>query len=303
MEGTLKTLGNQLTAGTQAAEPLANVPKRIICCGMGGSSVAGEFLSMVRPDIIVHWDWDLPKTASANDLVICTSWSGETHETLSSYDTARKLNIPVAVITTGGKLAEKAKADGVPLALLPTNAQPPRCNAFAMFGAMCSLLDMADQLPAIDAAAQETAGQKLAEVIGSNIPVFYAGYPWRKVAGLFVTTMNENAKRHAWAANFPSAAHNEIEGWGCGCTTNVVAACIHDSAERPHDARYREALVALLTKKGYTVSIVDLVGATALEKALTAYATALWASWHVAKASGMDPKSTQWIDEFKEITK
>ena len=272
----------------------------IICCGMGGSSVAGEMLSFARPDVLVHWDWDLPINATPNDHVICTSWSGNTAETISSYDAARAKNIPVSVITTGGTLAEKAKADGVPLVLLLNSGTPPRQNAPAMATALFQLLGMGD-IPTVDTAAIQAAGTKLASEIGSRIPIFYAGYPWRKVAGFFKTAVNENAKRHSWAANFPSAAHNEIVGWTTPEQQHIVPVLIRDSGDRPQDARDAQAMVALLSEMEYTVPTVELVGATPLEKALNAYAMALWASSAMATAAHIEPTDTTLIETFKHF--
>lgn len=272
----------------------------IICCGMGGSSVAGELLSFARPDVIVHWDWNLPSGATPNDRVVCTSWSGNTAETISSYDAARTAGIPASVITTGGALAEKARADGVPLALLADTHTPPRENAISMTSALFRLLGMGE-LPVIDVAAAQTAGAQLASEIGTKIPIFYAGYPWRKVAGFFKTTVNENAKRHSWAANFPSAAHNEIVGWTAGEQQHMVPVLIRDPGQRSQDTRDGKALVALLGEMEYIVSTVELVGATTLEKALNAYVMALWASSAMATAAHIESTDTTLIEKFKHF--
>lgn len=267
---------------------------------MGGSSVAGELLSLARPDVLVHWDWELPASATPGDQVICTSWSGNTAETISSYDAARSAGIPVSVITTGGVLGEKAKADGVPLTLLENPGTPPRFNAFPMAGALFKLLGMGE-LPAVDTAAAKTAGERLASEIGTKIPIFYAGYPWRKVAGFFKTMMNENAKRHSWAANFPSASHNEVAGWTANEQQHIMPVLIRDLGERPQDARDAKALVALLGEMEYTVATVELVGATALEKALNAYVMALEASSAMATAAHIEPTDTTLIEKFKHF--
>lgn len=271
-----------------------------ICCGMGGSSVAGELLSFVRPDSIIHWDRGIPASATPNDHVICTSWSGNTAETISSYDAARAAGIPVSVITTGGTLAEKAKADGVPLTLLPNPGTPPRENVPAMTAALFQLLGMGE-LPIIDGAAADAAGTQLAADIGAKVPVFYAAYPWRKVAGFFKTIINEDAKRHSWAGSIPSFEHNELAGWAGNYQNSMLPVLIRTDDERPQDTKDLDALVALFEKMRYTVATVRLVGATSLEKALDGYAVALRAGQHVAAAAHVDAADTTLIEAFKQL--
>jgi glucose/mannose-6-phosphate isomerase len=273
----------------------------IICCGMGGSSVAGELLSLVRPDVVVHWDWGILASATPSDHVVCTSWSGNTAETISSYDAARAAGIPVSVITTGGVLAEKAKADGVALILLPSTGTPPRQNALAMTEALFKLLGVAESLPAIDRATADAEGAQLAASIGAKIPIFYAAYPWRKVAGFFKTVINEDAKRHSWAANIPSAEHNELAGWAGNYQDSMLPVLIRTDDERPQDTKDLDALVALFEKMRYTVATVRLAGATPLEKALDGYAVALRAGQHVAAAAHVDAADTTLIEAFKQL--
>lgn len=307
MRDAILSFGSQLKDGAAAAKPVEGKFDRIICCGMGGSSVAGEMLSMARQrlssqaGVIVHWGWELPATANPRDLVVCTSWSGSTAEAISSYDAAHAAGIPVAVITIGGELARRAQADGVPLTLLPDTKAPPRFNTGLMTGALFAMLGMTQQLPAINAAASEAAAGALAGEVGAKTPIFYTSYLWRKVAGFFKTTVNENAKRHSWSASFPSVAHNEIMGWAGNYQSSMAPVVIRDTQERQRDRKDIEAFVAIVRSMGYTVSTIGLVGASPLEKALNAYVMALWASWHMATTAGIDAASTKWIDEFKRL--
>src|SRR5688572_29678259 len=102
MRDAILSFGSQLTRGAALTSPLQIPFRKIIACGMGGSSVAGEILSLVHDEVVVHWDYDLPSTTAPQDVVVCSSWSGNTQETLSSYQEALQRKIPVAVITGGG---------------------------------------------------------------------------------------------------------------------------------------------------------------------------------------------------------
>lgn len=283
------------------ATPTLQIPfRRIISCGMGGSSIAGEVVSTMRDDMVVHWDYALPPGASSQDLVVCTSWSGNTAETLSSYDAARALNAHVVVIAGGGMLAEKAAADGVPCTLLPQSDMPPRIGASRMIGALLGFLGMADAIPTVDPLSLESKGKDLADAVGIKTPIFYSSYPLRKIAGWCKAMVNENAKRHAWSASFPSAAHNEIMGWQGPYRDSLIPVILRGDYEDSRHTKDLDTLVALLQEMGYTVPIVPISGSGPLSVALHGYLLALWISYHMAVNLGVDPGDTQWIDEFKK---
>jgi glucose/mannose-6-phosphate isomerase len=267
---------------------------------MGGSAVAGELLSAARNDVVVHWDYGIPRGLTSDDLVVCTSWSGTTAEALSSLEAAVAAGLTVAAITTGGALADRARELHIPLVLLPADGHPPRVNAGLMTGALFGLLGMADALPTIDAAALEEQGKTLALAIGDKSPVFYAAYPWRRIAGFFKTVINEDAKRPAWSGSFPSVAHNEIMGWSWDrAPKSLVPVLIRTPQDEARYGNDMQTLVAILSEKGYTVPTIALPDGSAPGQALIGYCIALWTGFHVATAAGVDPSGTAWIDEFK----
>lgn len=269
---------------------------------MGGSAIAGEMLSMVRDDVVVHWDYDLPTSATTEDLVVCTSWSGDTEETISSYMAARKIGAPTLVITTGGKLAKLARADASPLIELPHTNDTPRINPGLMTGALFAALGMAVKLPSsLDSASLEEQGRALAAAIGDRMLVMYSAYPWRKITGFWKMAYSETAKRQVMVNWFPSGAHNEIVGWEGPYANNVSFLFLRDADEPKGYAKNFDALLALLGEKGYTVNTVALSGDSVLEKAFNSYLVSLWTSFYVAQSLGTDPQATALLDEFKRL--
>ena len=301
MRDLILAFGDQLSRGADSAKPLDISFPRIISCGMGGSAVAGEMVSLVRDDVIIHWDYDLPVHASEHDLVVCTSWSGDTEETISSYERARSLGCHTLVITTGGKLAYLAQTNGTPLVLLPHDTSAPRAAAGLMLGALLGSLGMAAQLPKIDAAALEKEGKQLADGLGDRMLVVYASHPWRRLTGFWKMVYSETTKRQVMANWFPSGAHVEIVGWEGPYTDRAAFILLRDADESPRYAKNFDALLALFGRKGYDVRTVGLKGATALQKACNAYVTALWTALYAAQASGVDPEATAFLDEFKKL--
>ena len=288
--------GATLGAAAQVTKPFSSV----ISTGMGGSAAAGEMLSMVRDGVVVHWDYDLPKGTEPNDLVVCSSWSGDTEETISSYQAAKAGGMSILSITSGGQLADKARADGTPLILLPHDDPTPRLNVGIMTGALFAALGMESDLPtALDVAAMEVEGKELAELIGDRMPVVYASYPLRKLTGLWKMAYSETAKRQVMVNWFPSGAHNEIVGWEGPYKDRIAFLLLRDSSDAPRYAANFDALLAVLAPKGYTVRTVGMTGNTVLEKVFTDYALALWTGYHAALLLGVDPVATDVLDEFK----
>lgn len=302
MRDLILSIPGQLPVGIAlgAAHRVTTPYRRIISCGMGGSALAGEMLSMVVPDVVVHWDYNLPANAAPEDLVICTSWSGATEETISSYKAARALGAHTLVITAGGDLAQMARADGSPLIEMPHANNAPRTNPGVMAGALFAALGHEHLLPAtVDAVGIESQGQELAAAVGGKVPVIYASYPWRKLTGFWKMAYSETAKRQVMANWFPSGAHNEVVGWEGPYKDVATFLFLRDADDAAGYTKNFDALLAILASKGYTVHTVALSGNTVLEKVFNSYLLSLWTSYHVAVSLGIDPQATELLDEFK----
>lgn len=303
MREAISSFGSQLTDGAAAGAAVAVPPhRRVISCGMGGSSIAGEILSMVQPDTVVHWDYGLPANVSGGDLVVCTSWSGNTEETISSFEAAQKLGLDTLVITAGGKLLEVAREAEVPLVELPQPAPIPRAYAGLMSAALLAAMGHAERIPTeIDGDAISAKGRELADVLGGKVPAVYASHPWRKLTGFWNMAYSETTKRQVMTGWFPSMAHVEVVSWEGPYDDLVVPVLLRDRDEDPRYVKNFDALLAIMSKRGYTVLTVELSGNTLLEKVFENYLLALWTGYHVATALGVDPQATELLDEFKEL--
>lgn len=293
-------IGRGLAAGANVEVPPF---RRIITMGMGGSSMAGEMLSMVHDDVLVHWDYGLPKAAQGGDLVICTSWSGNTEETLSVWQAAREMGLDTLAIVSGGKLADMAKEAGTPLVELEHSNNSPRVNAIEMASAMLSALGLADQVPSrIAMDEMETEGRELAAAIGGHAPAIYTSYQWRKLTGFWKNVYSETVKRQVMTNWFPSAAHVEVVGWE-GPYQDMFAPILmrNTDDEAPRYTKNFEALLAILKKEGYNVLTVRLSGNTLLEKVFNNYLLSLWTSYYAAVGLGVDPIAIDLLKEFKAV--
>lgn len=314
MKDLILSLPQQLAEGVElgSANRIARPYRNIISCGLGGSAIAGEMLSMVvdnpasadpdRTGIIVHWDYGLPASAASQDLVICTSWSGQTEEIISSYQEAIARGCETLTITTGGKLADLAHHHNTPLILLPSEINMPRMAIGYMVGALLAALGLEKRLPnELKPGAFEQQGRELAEIFGERTPIIYAAYPWRKLTGFWKMAYSETTKRQVFVNWFPSGAHSEIVGWEGPYQKQVTFLLFRDQNEPEQYAKNFQGLLAILPQKGYNVRTVELFGSAVLEKAFNNYILALWTSYYAALSLGVDPSATKLLNEFKKL--
>ena len=166
--------------------------KGFIVAGMGGSHLAGDLLRVWKPklDLTVHSDYGLPRRSPDDvgtkagfppQLFIATSYSGNTEETLDSFQEAIKRKMPVAVISVGGKLLELAKKESIPYVQIPDTGIQPRLALGFLMRALLKLMgeeqafdDIGTLASALNPLAFENAGKELASRLAGRIPVVYA---------------------------------------------------------------------------------------------------------------------------------
>src|ERR671930_923981 len=211
-------------------------PTPLLVCGMGGSAVGGDLAAAVLGDRMMAplrtiRGYELPSWVMPGSYVICASYSGDTEETLACYEAAAALGAPRVAVTTGGRLAETARGDGVPVIPLPGGLQPRAAIAY-MLVAVLEVAAYVDAAPAvrteIDAACAslsdlarewgpEADSDSLAKRVAqrghrSTLCIYGAGAT-APLAHRWKTQVNENAKLPAFACDLPEADHNEIVGW------------------------------------------------------------------------------------------
>jgi glucose/mannose-6-phosphate isomerase len=207
----------------------------VLVLAMGGSAIGADLVAAaagprLRVPLVVHRDYGLPAWAGERTLVIASSHSGETVETLSGFRAARQRGLAPVVVSTGGRLAAEAEQAGLPVARYQAGGQPRAAVGYGvgivheLLGRL-GLIEEPDGLgPAIAAleALHERCGpsvpttdnpaKQLAWAMFGRIPIVYGHGPMAAVARRWKTQLNENAK--AWAAfePMPEANHNAIEG-------------------------------------------------------------------------------------------
>lgn len=286
-----------------------------IVCGMGGSAIGGDLAAaaigerLTKPLLTVR-GYELPSWAPAGAAVLCSSYSGNTEETLACYSAAEALGAGRIVATTGGQLADSARADGVPVVGLPSG-MPPRAAVGYMFCVATELAAIAGAAPTIhteiDAAAahldqrSEAIGvraEEIADQIGDSVPVFYGAGLTSPVAYRWKTQVNENAKLPAFSSPLPEASHNEIAGWE-GSRKRLACVMLSDDEQHPRERRRFEATGELIEPHAAAVVRADAEGETRTARLLELVMLGDLLSLHLAARHGVDPAPIEAIDALK----
>jgi glucose/mannose-6-phosphate isomerase len=311
--------------GVADLAPLAAAPAQVVLCGMGGSAAAGSLLPLLWPGPALPWsvhrDEGLPAWAGSGTLVIASSYSGETEETLAAVAEAQRRGCALAALTSGGRLADLARREGFPLLSVP-GGQPPRTALGYSFASLLHLLHglglARDPAAALTVAAAHlehgelvlcdgrpagaaAAAQIAAQIAGRFVVIYTSGAEAHAAGQRLKGQLNENAKAPASVAEFPELTHNDIVGWELPAQRrDGFALVVLRGADENERARRRaDVTVGLLAEQFAAVIQVHGHGPEPLARVLGLIQFADLVSVAVAAQCGVDPIPITRIDALK----
>ena len=305
--------------------------RQVVIAGMGGSAIGADLLaaycaSLAPLPVSVHRDYSLPVHARGEEsLVICSSHSGNTEETLDAFESARKAECRIVVVCTGGELAKRAKENNIPIWTFDHAGQPRAAVGFsfglllAMFQRLGFLSDQSKEMQDAVASMKRTQQHLKADVPAVKNPAKrYAG----QLMGRWVTFMgsgllsvvarrwkgqiNEVAKAGANFEFIPEADHNTLAGtMNPQETLNAHTMTLFLRAPSDHP---RNRLRSDLTRKafmleGMNTDYIDARGETPLAHMWTSILFGDYMAYYLAMGYGVDPTPIQALVEFKEAMK
>jgi glucose/mannose-6-phosphate isomerase len=227
---------SQLREGYALGDRLDPLPLNagapLLCAGVGGSAIPADLLRALLDGESDGTIWTnrgptLPKAAGPTPLVVLTSYSGNTWETLDAYEEAGRRELPRVAISAGGELAGRAARDGVAHLALQEGV-PPRAATGWILGALLALSDRVharSHAEALERASRQLDAEmgrlasasglavRLAGRVGARLPTIVAPSDLSALARRWATQLEENAKRLARYDTFPEAMHNAIVAW------------------------------------------------------------------------------------------
>lgn len=301
----------------QNAEKLGKYSKYIIC-GMGGSHLAGGIIKAVKPefDITIHSDYDLPnwpKERFEGALVIASSYSGNTEESISAFEAAHTAGIPAAAISIGGKLLDLALDYHMPFVQMPDTGIEPRSalgfslrSMLALMSDIRALRDTAELANTLNVDKHETEGKEFAAELKNKVPVIYASAKNLPIAYNWKIKFNETGKVPAFYNVFPEVNHNEMVSFDVSEATRPLSKNFHfiiirDPADHPKILKRMEVMAKLFRDRGLSVSILVLENGEAYYKTFYSLLLADWTAYYTSLGYGMDPQEVALIEEFKGL--
>ncbi len=300
-----------------------DTPGGLVVAGMGGSAIGGALAAAALGDhasrpIFVTRAYGLPPWTTPETTVLCASYSGNTEETLACYESAGALGAQRVVVTTGGRLAELARTDKVPVIPLPGGFQPRAAVAYmtvaalevaALCGAgprLTSEIDVAgahaEQLVAEwgPDAPEDSLAKELARGLLGSAPVVAGAGLTIPIAYRWKTQINENAKLPCFAHELPELDHNEIVGWeGAPEVGRFAAVFLDDSDAHPRVKERMELTEKLIVDYATASFHVETRGQTTIERVFSLVLLGDLVSVYLAALRGVDPAPVKLLEQLK----
>ena len=293
----------------------------IVFCGLGGSAISGDLLcdylsGELEIPILVTRGYNLPKFVNENTLVIISSYSGNTEETISCFEQALKKNSKIVVITSGGKIGAIAEANSMPIVNIQGGFQPRYALGLSFF----SLLKIMQEL---GIASEENRAKKIidlwqkrgdeyaedhnkafqiAQQIVGFIPVIYSSEFLSSTGYRLKCQLNENSKLHAFHNTLPEMNHNEIIGWESYKEKQFHSKVIYliDKEYHPQNKKRFETLKEMLAEQNIEVLTISSDEENKKVRIMDLIFFVDWISFYVSVLRGFDPSEIDFIHRMKQ---
>jgi len=332
MLGEIDNLPDQLAGayelGMQHPLPDVKYVRQVVIAGMGGSAIGADLLasycaSLASLPVSVHRDYGLPLFARGSEtLVICSSHSGNTEETLDAFDAALQAGCRVMAVCTGGELAKRAKEKGLPIWTFDHKGQPRAAVGFS-FGLLLTLFERLGFIPNQKEVIQDTiASMKRSQAhLKPEIPTVknpakrYAGQlmgRWVTVVGSGLMTtvsrrwkgqINEVAKAGANFEFIPEADHNTLAGTmnpeeTLNAHTMTIFLC--SPSDHPRNRLRMDLTRKAFMLEGMNTDVIEARGHTPLAHMWTTILFGDYMAYYLAMAYGVDPTPIKALVDFKQ---
>ena len=301
--------------------------ENIVVAGMGGSAIGGDVARTLLKEeldipMVVSRNYTLPNWVNKHTLVICSSYSGQTEETLSAFHDAQNKGALIIGISTGGDLTKFMNELDKDILQIPSGLQPRAALAISFI----PLLYLLKEIDLIESKTiselknaiklirtfsdryglelNENPTYQLANRIYKTIPVIYAlSDSTNTIAIRWKGQLSENSKMLAYHSELPEMNHNEIVGWenNSKLIKQVSLIWLSDRDDHPRSALRQESTRKIIKDLPYLQEIISVEGASITERYLHMIHFGDWVSYWCAILHGTDPTPVKKIDRLKGI--
>jgi glucose/mannose-6-phosphate isomerase len=304
--------------------------RNIIYSGMGGSAIAGDIIRDVLYDDLklplqIIRSYEIPGYCSDKSLVIASSYSGNTEETLSAVKAAKKKGAQIVAITSGGEMLRLAKRNKWPILQVPEGFPPRQAFGYLFFLAYQLILttinksltpDDFDYLIHFSEAMVQVSDElgvegraftkDLALRLKNKIPIIYSSAPYLgTVATRWKNQFQENSKSMAFNNVIPEMNHNEIVGWEMESLPkkNYLVLFLEHDQTHPRVKKRIKFTKSIIRDRGTEVVEIYAEGKNLLAKVISLIIKGDWISYYLALFYEKNPESIVNIDYLKNELK
>lgn len=294
----------------------------IVVAGMGGSAISADLLKSFLKDelqipLYVNRDYDLPKYADEKTLVIISSYSGNTEESISCIKIAAKKGCKIIAVSSGGWIKKFADEKNFPCIKLKEGFQP-RFALGVSFFTLLKILQSLELIPVqdevikeitllwknkgIENSSEENIALKHAEELVGFIPLIYSSANFEAIGYRFKCQFNENSKLHAFNNVIPELNHNEIIGWETFHEKQINAKLIIilDEDYHPQIIKRFELTKELAIKNGVEIIVLKSNEKNIKVRIMDLIFLGDWITYYLAVLRGLDPSEIDYIHELKQ---
>jgi glucose/mannose-6-phosphate isomerase len=317
VENFSKQLSDAIAIGTKArlTEPAGQI-SNVLICGLGGSGIGGSIVSELvvanaNVPINVTKGYFIPAYVNENTLVIVSSYSGNTEETLNCMELAAGRNAKIVAVTSGGRMLEIAKEKNYDHIVVPGGMPPRACLGYSLTQLFFILghfkiitnnfqKELENAVRLIDAEESNIIAEarSIAEKLKDRTPVIYATTYYEGIAIRLRQQLNENSKVLCWHQIIPEMNHNELVGW-TQKNDNLSVLIFVDKDEYSRNLARIDINKEVIKK--YTSHITEIYskGTTAIEKAIYFIHLGDWVSVILGELRGADLMEINVINHLK----
>ena len=299
----------------------------IVVAGMGGSAIGGDIARLILQNelkipMYICRNYKLPNWVNNNSLVICSSYSGNTEESLSAFEDAQKKKAQIIAISTGGVLSKKINELGLDLITIPSGLQPRAALALS-FVPMLYLFkslnlieikkinDLIKEIDKIELMrdvynkeTNENPAYLLSKKIYQTLPIIYGENESLAILAVrWKGQLSENAKMLAYHNELPEMNHNEIVGWenNLDLINKISIIWLKDKSDHNRTKIRQNSTKNIIDNLAARHEIVSVEGLTKVERYLNMIHLGDWVSFWCAILHKTDPTPVTKIDKLKEI--
>ncbi len=290
--------------------------RNVVIVGLGGSAFGAEVVRKIAEDqshlpINILRSYSIPAYVSPETLVIISSYSGNTEETLEAFEHCLKQKSRIVCFTSGGKVETLAKQNSLDLILIPKGF-PPRSAVGISIVQLLQVLhsyriikdfktDLLESIQLLKDFKDHEIAETIAKELEGKIPVLYSSDLFEPAAIRWRQQINENSKQLCWHHTVPEMNHNELVGWMNpeSLMKSLKVIILRSSLDYDRTAMRFEINKNIISKSGVEISEVHGKGKSLLSQLLYLIHFGDWVSLYLAKLNQVDPTPVSVIDFLK----